>query len=86
MAANLGAFFRRGSLPLVSRRMDAHRIRNSVTEATGAIKNKPEKFYSFGIVRVCIVSTPFLYGGAMLAKYFASFLETSGYFVPDDDD
>lgn len=35
---------------------------------------------------VAVWAPPFIYGGAMVAKYFASWMEEMNIFVPDDDD
>ncbi len=55
---------------------------------TSAIQPKPERPIGgwLGIFKVGLVVTPFVYAGAMVAAQFASFLEESDIFVPDDDD
>ena len=58
----------------------------SSTTSTGAVLPKPKLAYSLGILRVLVVSTPFIYAGAMAAKFMASSLEEFDLFVPDDDD
>lgn len=60
--------------------------RTITTTETGAILPKPPKPYSFGLLRVAIVTGAFTYCGAMIAKNFADYLETENIFVPDDDD
>lgn len=56
------------------------------TTSTGALLPKPKLAYNLGILRVFLVSTPFIYAGAMAAKFMASSLEEFDLFVPDDDD
>ena len=51
-----------------------------------AIAPRPRRAYTLGLLRIAIVSVPFIYGGAMIAKYFAATLEEHDLFVPDDDD
>ena len=60
--------------------------RTVTTTESGAILPNPPKPYSFGLLRVAIITGTFTYCGAMLAKYFADYLETENIFVPDDDD
>lgn len=60
--------------------------RNATTSSSGSIFSVPSKPYTFGLARVLLVSVPFIYCGAMIAKNFASFLEDYDIFVADDDD
>ncbi len=62
-------------------------LRNCMgTTSTGSVLPKPHMAYSFGTLRVVLWSIPFIYTGAMAAKYMASSLEEFDLFVPDDDD
>ena len=62
-------------------------VRNSMgTTSSGSILSKPHIAHSFGTVRIILWSAPFIYTGAMIAKYMASSLEELDLFVPDDDD
>lgn len=54
--------------------------------STGSVLSKPKLAYDFGIVRIVLFTTPFIYAGAMAAKWLASSLEEFDVFVPDDDD
>ena len=61
--------------------------RTTVTTESGSILPRPERPYrSVGPVMVAIWAPPFIYGGAMIAKFFASWMEEMNIFVPDDDD
>lgn len=60
--------------------------RTATTTETGAVLPAPSRPYSFGLLRVLVVTVPFTYLGAMIAKYFADYLETENIFVPEDDD
>lgn len=61
--------------------------RTAVTTETGGLLPKPHRPYkNFGPVMVAVWAPPFIYGGAMVAKYFASWMEEMNIFVPDDDD
>ncbi|CAI8044663.1 Essential MCU regulator, mitochondrial [Geodia barretti] len=61
--------------------------RTAVTTESGSILSRPERPYrSAGAVMVAIWAPPFIYGGAMIAKFFASWMEEMNIFVPDDDD
>lgn len=56
------------------------------TTSVGTLMPKPHIAYSFGTLRIVLWSVPFVYAGAMAAKYMASSLEEFDLFVPDDDD
>ena len=73
------------SAPGVSgaRKVASRQIRSVSSEA---LSPKPIYYHSFGILKVLIVSSPFVYIGAFGAKTFASWLEDFDLFVPDDDD
>ena len=60
--------------------------RTATTTETGAVLPNPPRPYSFGLLRIGLVAVPFTYLGAMVAKYFADYLETENIFVPEDDD
>lgn len=51
-----------------------------------AIAPRPTRAYSLGVLRIVLVSGPFIYCGATIAKHFAAMLEEHDLFVPDDDD
>ena len=53
---------------------------------SSAVPVKPTYYHSLGIAKVLVVSTPFIYVGAFMAKSFAAYLEDLDLFVPDDDD
>lgn len=40
----------------------------------------------FGLTKLFLVVTPFVYIGGMISMYGASFLEDHDIFVPEDDD
>lgn len=61
--------------------------RTVVTTENGSILPRPYRPYkNVGSIMVAIWAPPFIYGGAMVAKYFASWMEEMNIFVPDDDD
>lgn len=62
--------------------------RACTTTTTGAVQPKPYRPIGglLGVVKVGVISAPFIYAGAMAAAQFAAFLEESDIFVPDDDD
>ena len=61
--------------------------RTVVTTETGSILPKPHRPYkNVGAAMVTVWAPPFIYCGAMVAKYFASWMEEMNIFVPDDDD
>ena len=39
-----------------------------------------------GLIKVLAITIPFIYGGAMISKRGAQFLEEWNIFVPDDED
>ncbi|XP_055060273.1 single-pass membrane protein with aspartate-rich tail 1b [Misgurnus anguillicaudatus] len=59
--------------------------RTAVFSTSGAILPKPDKV-PFGMIRMTIVTVPFLYLGTLISKNFAALLEEHDIFVPDDDD
>lgn len=81
-----GTLFRR--LLLSSSRLErlAFRpARNAVTSSTGGVLGQPFRG-SYGVIKVGIFSTPFIYLGAYMGKFFAEKMEELDVFVPDDDD
>ena len=61
--------------------------RTVVTTESGSILPRPYRPYkNYGLVVLAIWAPPFIYGGAMVAKFFASWMEEMNIFVPDDDD
>jgi len=62
-----------------------NQCRTLVTKESGAVLPKPQQV-SFGLVKVAITVTPFLYTGAQMSRSFAEWLEENELFVPDDDD
>ncbi len=56
------------------------------TTSVGTMMPRPHIAYSFGTLRILVWSVPFVYGGAMAAKWMATSLEEFDLFVPDDDD
>ncbi|CAH1272876.1 SMDT1 [Branchiostoma lanceolatum] len=60
-------------------------VRTKITSANGALLPEPYNI-RFGLAKVLLVSTPFLYLGAWISKEGAEFLEENDIFVPDDDD
>lgn len=61
--------------------------RTAVTTESGSILPRPHRPYNnVGLVMVAIWAPPFIYSGAMMAKFFASWMEEMNIFVPDDDD
>ena len=61
--------------------------RTAVTTESGSILPRPQRPYrNVGPIMVAIWASPFIYGGAMIAKFFASWMEEMNIFVPDDDD
>lgn len=78
--------FSRRSLPTWRLQRAVLPVRTTVTSSTGAMKVKPKKHYSFGMVRLALVVVPFVYCGTVLGQMFAESLEKYDLFVPDDDD
>ena len=60
--------------------------RTAVTSSTGSMLAKPTRYHALGLIKITAVSGPFMFIGAMIAKYTASQLEELDLFVPDDDD
>ncbi|XP_078691436.1 essential MCU regulator, mitochondrial-like isoform X1 [Branchiostoma floridae x Branchiostoma belcheri] len=60
-------------------------VRTKITNSAGAMLPEPYNI-RFGLAKVLLVSTPFLYLGAWISKEGAEFLEENDIFVPDDDD
>ena len=61
--------------------------RTAVTTESGSILPQPYRPYrNLGPIMLAIWAPPFVYGGAMVAKSFASWMEEMNIFVPDDDD
>ena len=61
--------------------------RTAVTVESGSILPRPYRPYkNYGPIMVALWAPPFIYGGAMVAKSFASWMEEMNIFVPDDDD
>ena len=85
-----GVLFRR--LLLGSSRLDRLALsrlnptRNAITTSTGAVLSKPYRSSNFGLVRVALFVTPFVYVGWSVGKFFAEKMEELDVFVPDDDD
>lgn len=68
---------------LASRSATVSRVHSKLSTV---VPSKPIYYHSFGIPKVLLISTPFIYAGAFLAKSFALYLEDFDLFVPDDDD
>jgi hypothetical protein len=60
-------------------------VRSLVCTETGAILDKPAR-HRFGLLKVLVVTVPFLYLGATGGKEVSAFLEENDIFVPSDDD
>ncbi len=78
----LNRLMRANPVPTVSN-SQAHKLG---TTPVGTLMPKPHIAHSFGTLRIILWSVPFVYAGAMAAKYMASSLEEFDLFVPDDDD
>lgn len=66
-------------------RLTSQPVRLITTSDTGAVLQRPEQV-RFGLIKVALVVTPFLFGGATISREFAAWLEEHELFVPDDDD
>ena len=61
--------------------------RKITTSSSGAVLPEPIRPYKrHGLFWVAVVTTPFVLTGAMVAKWFAWFLDEYDLFVADDDD
>jgi hypothetical protein len=60
-------------------------LRYITKNESGAILPKPSQV-RFGLVKVGLIVTPFLLGGATISREFAAWLEEHELFVPEDDD
>ena len=60
--------------------------RSATTSSTGAVLAKPYRSSNFGLVKVVLFVTPFVYVGWSTGRFFAEKMEELDVFVPDDDD
>ena len=60
--------------------------RSAVTTSTGSVLGKPHRNTTYGVAKLTLVVTPFVYIGALIGKFFAEKMEEMDWFVPDDDD
>lgn len=77
-----GLFLRPGNV----QRLRLAQTRTATTTETGSILPQPYRPHRLGPVMVAVWAPPFLYTGAMVAKYFAAWMEEMNIFVPEDDD
>lgn len=56
-----------------------------LTTESGAVPKKPQTM-SFGVIKVVLLSIPFIYVGAVMSREGAAWLEENEIFSPEDDD
>ena len=61
------------------------RCSSMIYNESGGVHSRPSAV-RFGLVKVSVVTVPFLYLGATISKNGAAWLEENEIFVPEDDD